>query len=99
MSNEVSKETYYSVKRDLLQCQKRPTTVPKETCKLSDEQRNSICAHPRLRRMLSLMSGLRDADFFFENKKNVIAVFTRKVAQDAELDVLTERRGKVSKET
>jgi len=49
--------------------------------------------------MLSLMSGLRDADFFFENKKNVIAVFTRKVAQDAELDVLTERRGKVSKET
>jgi hypothetical protein len=23
----VSKETYYSVKRDLLQCQKRPTTV------------------------------------------------------------------------
>ena len=35
----------------------------------------------------------------FENKKNVIAVFTRKVAQDAELDVLTERRGKVSKET
>jgi len=28
----VSKETYYSVKRDLLQCQKRPTTVSKETC-------------------------------------------------------------------
>ncbi len=27
----VSKETYYSVKRDLLQCQKRPTTVSKET--------------------------------------------------------------------
>jgi len=25
------KETYYSVKRDLLQCQKRPTTVSKET--------------------------------------------------------------------
>ena len=28
---QVSKETYYSVKRDLLQCQKRPTTVSKET--------------------------------------------------------------------
>ena len=27
----VSKETYYSVKRDLLQCQKRPTTMSKET--------------------------------------------------------------------
>jgi len=27
----VSKETYYSVKRDLLHCQKRPTTVSKET--------------------------------------------------------------------
>ena len=27
----VSKETYYSVKRDLLQCQKRPTPVSKET--------------------------------------------------------------------
>jgi len=27
----VSKETYYSVKRDLLQCQKRPTTVSKAT--------------------------------------------------------------------
>jgi hypothetical protein len=27
----VFKETYYSVKRDLLQCQKRPTTVSKET--------------------------------------------------------------------
>jgi len=27
----VSKETYYSVKRDLLQCQKRPTTASKET--------------------------------------------------------------------
>jgi hypothetical protein len=27
----VSKETYYSVKKDLLQCQKRPTTVSKET--------------------------------------------------------------------
>jgi hypothetical protein len=27
----LSKETYYSVKRDLLQCQKRPTTVSKET--------------------------------------------------------------------
>jgi len=27
----VSKETYYCVKRDLLQCQKRPTTVSKET--------------------------------------------------------------------
>jgi len=27
----VSKETYYSVKRDLLQCQKRPSTVSKET--------------------------------------------------------------------
>ena len=27
----VSEETYYSVKRDLLQCQKRPTTVSKET--------------------------------------------------------------------
>jgi hypothetical protein len=26
----VSKETCYSVKRDLLQCQKRPTTVSKE---------------------------------------------------------------------
>jgi hypothetical protein len=26
-----TKETYYSVKRDLLQCQKRPTTVSKET--------------------------------------------------------------------
>jgi len=26
-----SKETYYSVKRDLLQCQKRRTTVSKET--------------------------------------------------------------------
>jgi len=26
-SNWTSKETYYSVKRDLLQCQKRPTTV------------------------------------------------------------------------
>ena len=25
------KETYYSVKRDLLQCQKRPTTVSKDT--------------------------------------------------------------------
>ena len=25
------KETYYGVKRDLLQCQKRPTTVSKET--------------------------------------------------------------------
>jgi hypothetical protein len=28
---QMSKETYYSVKRDLLQCQKRPTTVSKET--------------------------------------------------------------------
>ena len=28
----MSKETYYSVKRDLLQCQKRPATVSKETC-------------------------------------------------------------------
>jgi len=27
----VSKETYYSVKRDLLQCPKRPATVSKET--------------------------------------------------------------------
>ena len=27
----MSKETYYSVKRDLYQCQKRPTTVSKET--------------------------------------------------------------------
>jgi hypothetical protein len=27
----LSKETYYSVKRDLLQWQKRPTTVSKET--------------------------------------------------------------------
>jgi hypothetical protein len=27
----VPKETYYSAKRDLLQCQKRPTTVSKET--------------------------------------------------------------------
>jgi len=27
----MSKEPYYSVKRDLLQCQKRPTTVSKET--------------------------------------------------------------------
>ena len=27
----MSKETYYSVKRDLLLCQKRPTTVSKET--------------------------------------------------------------------
>jgi hypothetical protein len=27
----VSKETYYSVKRDPLQCQKRPITVSKET--------------------------------------------------------------------
>jgi hypothetical protein len=27
----VSKDTYYSVKRDLLQCQKRPTIVSKET--------------------------------------------------------------------
>ena len=27
----MSKETYYSVKRDLLQCQKRPITVSKET--------------------------------------------------------------------
>ncbi len=27
----MSKETYYSVKRDLLRCQKRPTTVSKET--------------------------------------------------------------------
>ena len=27
----VSKETYYNVKRDLLQCQKRPTTMSKET--------------------------------------------------------------------
>ena len=27
----MSKETYYSVKRDILQCQKRPTTVSKET--------------------------------------------------------------------
>ena len=26
------KETYYSVERDLLQCQKRPATVSKETC-------------------------------------------------------------------
>ena len=30
LSPTVSKETYYSVKRDLLQCQKRPTTVSKE---------------------------------------------------------------------
>jgi hypothetical protein len=30
-SAQVSKETYYSVKRDLTQCQKRPTTVSKET--------------------------------------------------------------------
>jgi hypothetical protein len=29
-SVEVSKETYCSVKRDLLQCQKRPITVSKE---------------------------------------------------------------------
>jgi hypothetical protein len=28
---QVSVEPYYSVKRDLLQCQKRPTTVSKET--------------------------------------------------------------------
>ena len=28
---KVSKETYYSVKRDILQCQKRPITVSKET--------------------------------------------------------------------
>ncbi len=27
----LASETYYSVKRDLLQCQKRPTTVSKET--------------------------------------------------------------------
>jgi hypothetical protein len=27
----MSKETYYSVKRDLLECQKRPTIVSKET--------------------------------------------------------------------
>ena len=27
----MSKETYYSVKRDLVQCQKRPSTVSKET--------------------------------------------------------------------
>ncbi len=27
----VSKETWYSVKRDLVQCQKRPSTVSKET--------------------------------------------------------------------
>jgi hypothetical protein len=26
----IASETYYSVKRDLLQCQKRPTTVSKE---------------------------------------------------------------------
>jgi len=31
ITSTVSKETYYSVKRDLLQCQKRPTTVSKET--------------------------------------------------------------------
>ena len=29
----VSKETYYSVKRDLLQCQKRPTTVGGGPCR------------------------------------------------------------------
>ena len=29
--SQKSKETYYSVKRDLLQCQKRPPTVSKET--------------------------------------------------------------------
>jgi ribosomal protein S27AE len=28
---KLSKETYYSVKRDLVQCQKRPITVSKET--------------------------------------------------------------------
>jgi len=28
------KEAYYSVKRDLLQCQKRPATVSKETCRM-----------------------------------------------------------------
>jgi hypothetical protein len=31
VSDAVSKETYYSVKRDLLQCQKRPTPMSKET--------------------------------------------------------------------
>ena len=31
MGSKESKETYYSVKRDLLKCQKRPTTVSKET--------------------------------------------------------------------
>jgi len=31
VKRDLSKETYYSVKRDLLQCQKRPTTVSKET--------------------------------------------------------------------
>jgi len=31
LTTTVSKETYYSVKRDLLQCQKRPTTVSKDT--------------------------------------------------------------------
>jgi len=38
----VSKETYYSVKRDLLQCQKRPTTVSKETYY---SVKKETCAH------------------------------------------------------
>jgi hypothetical protein len=42
----VSKETYYSVKRDLLQCQKRPTTMSKETC-YSTVTRDGALARPK----------------------------------------------------
>jgi hypothetical protein len=40
----VSKETYYSVKRDLLQCQKRPT-VSKETYKVSKETKKRLTSN------------------------------------------------------
>jgi len=38
----MSKETYYNVKRDLLQCQKRPTTVSKEIMVLEALMRTDL---------------------------------------------------------
>jgi hypothetical protein len=60
----VSKETSYSVKRDLLQCQKRPTTVSKETYYSVKKSVPSESSHQKA---VAVRETLLHLFFFLEN--------------------------------
>jgi hypothetical protein len=83
----VSKETYYSVKRDLLQCQTRPTTESKETYYSNDTLYKGLFVWTFFHQKIPLI------DYQGETEENVIV--SKETYYSVKRDLLQTAQGQI----